>query len=109
MGFLAKATVYELDRIILPPLLPRLRNLPSAHIAAIVGLVTIVVSILFIAPFGKRQRLAPGIPIVGGSDKASIKKNRTRFIHDGMAMLAEGYQKVRNLCQTRQVRTLILR
>lgn len=42
----------------------------------------------------KRQKLVPGIPIVGGKDKASIIKNRQRFIHDSKAMLEEGYQKV---------------
>ncbi|KAH6674969.1 putative cytochrome P450 [Halenospora varia] len=44
-------------------------------------------------PVSKHQRLVPSIPIVGGSDKESIKKNRLRFIHDGKSMLEEGYKK----------------
>ncbi|KAI0550324.1 putative cytochrome P450 [Xylaria curta] len=52
-----------------------------------------VIGILLYSAAEKRQRLAPGVPIVGGSDKASIKRNRTRFIHDGKAMLVEGYKK----------------
>lgn len=43
----------------------------------------------------KRQRLVPGIPIVGGEDRSSVKKSRIRFVHDGKNMLAEGYKKVR--------------
>ena len=43
----------------------------------------------------KRQRLVPGIPIVGGEDISSVKTNRVRFIHDGKDMLTEGYKKVR--------------
>ncbi|KAJ5674732.1 cytochrome P450 [Penicillium maclennaniae] len=43
--------------------------------------------------FQKRQRIVPGIPIVGGEDRSSVKKNRIRFIHDGKNMLAEGYKK----------------
>ncbi|KAI1818685.1 putative cytochrome P450 [Poronia punctata] len=93
MGSFAKAALHDLHGMIVPPLLPRLRNLSPNHVAAIFGLVTIIIAVLLIVPFGKRQRLAPGIPIVGGSDKESIKKNRQRFIHDGMAMLAEGYEK----------------
>jgi hypothetical protein len=42
----------------------------------------------------KRQRLVPGVPIVGGDDRQSIQKNRIRFIHDGKSMLEEGYKKV---------------
>ncbi|KAJ2998234.1 hypothetical protein NUW58_g387 [Xylaria curta] len=83
----------ELDRIIFPPLLPQLQNLSSIHVAAILGLVTIAIGIVSVVASGRRQRLALGIPIVGGSDKASIKKNRIRFVHDGMAMLSEGYEK----------------
>jgi len=42
-----------------------------------------------------KQRLVPGIPIVGGSGIDNIKKNRKRFIHDGKSMLDEGYREVR--------------
>ena len=43
----------------------------------------------------KQQKLVPGIPVVGGNDRASIMKNRQRFVHDSKAMLEEGYQKVK--------------
>lgn len=45
----------------------------------------------------KRQRLVPGIPIVGGDDRQSIQKSRIRFIHDGKSMLEEGYEKVQGV------------
>lgn len=51
--------------------------------------------LLYFQSVSKHQRLVPSIPIVGGSDKESIKKNRLRFIHDGKSMLEEGYKKVR--------------
>lgn len=54
----------------------------------------VLISCLMVASSKKRQRLAPNIPVVGGSDKKSILKNRRRFIHDGMSMLAEGYEQV---------------
>ena len=44
--------------------------------------------------FSKHQRLIPGIPIVGGDSQQDIKNSRIRFIHDGKAMLEEGYKKV---------------
>ena len=43
----------------------------------------------------KKQRLVPGIPIVGGNSSQDVKRNRTRFVHDGKAMLDEGYRQVR--------------
>lgn len=51
--------------------------------------------LLYRLSFQKRQRLVPGIPIVGGEDRSSVKENRIRFIHDGKNMLTEGYKKVR--------------
>jgi len=42
----------------------------------------------------KKQRLVPGVPIVGGTDKESILQSRIRFIHDGKNMLQEGYSQV---------------
>ena len=49
---------------------------------------------LFLQNGGSKQRLVPGIPVVGGSDRESIKKQRKRFIHDSKAMIIEGYKKV---------------
>ena len=43
----------------------------------------------------RRQRLVSDIPIVGGSDGQCVKENRKRFIHDGKAMIEEGYRQVR--------------
>lgn len=43
-----------------------------------------------------RQRHLPGVPIVGGSDPASIAKSRERFVHDGKNMLTEGYKNNKN-------------
>lgn len=48
----------------------------------------------FLQNGGRKQRLVPGIPVVGGSDRESIKKQRKRFIHDSKAMITEGYKKV---------------
>lgn len=57
--------------------------------------ITTVLGVLFIAAIfwvsKPHQRLIPGVPIVGGKDAASIKKNRLRFVHDSMRMLQEGY------------------
>ncbi|KAK3177962.1 hypothetical protein OEA41_000094 [Lepraria neglecta] len=60
-------------------------------------LTVIVVGLLFVTlpQRPKRQKLAPGIPIVGGSDIQHVKQNRKRFIHDGKSMLAEGYRKTK--------------
>lgn len=43
----------------------------------------------------KKQELVPGIPIVGGNNSQDLKRNRKRFVHDGKAMLDEGYRQVR--------------
>ena len=62
------------------------------------GYVTVIlVGLLFVtvSQRPKKQKLAPGILIVGGSDVQDVKQNRKRFIHDGKSMLAEGYRKVR--------------
>ncbi|KAK2616584.1 hypothetical protein QQS21_000407 [Conoideocrella luteorostrata] len=59
---------------------------------AALGIVAIFIITNLLTP---KQRYVPGVPIIGGSDKASIKKNRIRFIHDGMNMLKEGYEKTK--------------
>lgn len=62
----------------------------SGYLAIIlVGLLLATVS-----PSSKKQKLAPGVPVVGGGDLEQVKQNRKRFIHDGKAMLAEGYRQV---------------
>lgn len=44
--------------------------------------------------FNRKQVYAPGVPIYGGSDNVSLKKNRMRFVHDSKRMLLEGYWQV---------------
>lgn len=84
--------------VLMPPASPAplLVGTTSIGKSGLIAIVALLIGLFFFNPFVKhqRQRLVPGIPIVGGSDKAAIKKSRTRFIHDGMAMLAEGYQQV---------------
>lgn len=41
------------------------------------------------------QKLAPGIMVVGGHEKQSIRANRERFRENAKEMLEEGYRKVR--------------
>lgn len=55
---------------------------------------SIILVIVYVQATAKKQRLLQGVPVVGGSDPASIKASRKRFIHDSRAMLTEGYQKV---------------
>ena len=55
----------------------------------------IILILVATSNFSRKQRLAPGVPIVGGNNARCIKENRTRFIHDGKAMLEEGYRQVR--------------
>lgn len=41
------------------------------------------------------QKLAPGIMVVGGNEKQTIRTNRERFRENAKEMLEEGYRKVR--------------
>lgn len=68
-------------------------DVKGSHIVWVVfaiAALSIVVSQLSSA----KQRYVPGVPIVGGADKASIKQNRLRFVGDSMSMLKQGYQDV---------------
>lgn len=56
------------------------------------GIVFAVICISWI--FNRKQIYAPGVPIYGGSDDVSLKKNRMRFVHDSKSMLLEGYWQV---------------
>ncbi|KAF2764143.1 putative cytochrome P450 [Teratosphaeria nubilosa] len=40
-----------------------------------------------------RQRLVPGVRIVGGSSKEEIRQNRTRFASQGKDMILKGYEE----------------
>ena len=44
--------------------------------------------------YSQRQRLAPGVPIIGVDEKGSVKAARKRFLHDAKGLLNEGYAKV---------------
>lgn len=44
---------------------------------------------------GRTQKLAPGVMVVGGSGKQTIRANRERFRENAKEMLEEGYRKVR--------------
>lgn len=63
------------------------------HIVVAVFVIA-VLSIISSQLTSMKQRYVPGVPIVGGDDKASIKKNRLRFVNDSMNMLKEGYEAV---------------
>ncbi|KAH7028636.1 putative cytochrome P450 [Macrophomina phaseolina] len=43
----------------------------------------------------RRQRLVPGVPIVGGNSAKALAESRKRFYHDSKAMLLEGYKQSR--------------
>lgn len=56
------------------------------------GIVFAIICLSWI--FNRKQVYAPGVPIYGGSDDVSLKKNRMRFVHDSKSMLLEGYWQV---------------
>lgn len=56
------------------------------------GIVFAVICLSWI--LNRKQIYAPGVPIYGGSDDVSLKKNRMRFVHDSKSMLLEGYWQV---------------
>lgn len=92
MGVLSDLPFQSSLDVIFPPAFLE----PYPKINPYVALITIVGLILIIL-YGqskKHQRIVPGIPIVGGSDKESVLRNRKRFVHDGKSMLLEGYGKV---------------
>lgn len=60
--------------------------------ALVGGILFAVICISWI--FNRKQVYAPGVPIYGGSDDVSLKKNRMRFVHDSKSMLLEGYWQV---------------
>jgi hypothetical protein len=62
---------------------------------AILFLACLIIAIQSIAAFNAKQRLAPDVLVVGGNSKDDIKKNRSRFVHDGKSMVLEGYKMVR--------------
>lgn len=65
---------------------------------ATVYLVLSIALALFLYGFKRNggQRLAPGIMVVGGGEKETIRANRERFRENAKEMLEEGYMKVRD-------------
>lgn len=66
-------------------------NRATIYVALLIGF------ILLISSFkpGGTQKLAPGIMVVGGNEKQTIRANRERFRENAKEMLEEGYRKVR--------------
>ena len=64
---------------------------------ATVYVVLTLASILFLSGYTRSgtQKLAPGVMVVGGNGKQTIRANRERFREHAKEMLEEGYRKVR--------------
>lgn len=64
---------------------------------ATVYVVLSIALILLVLSFKRdgAQKLAPGIMVVGGSEKQTVRANRERFRENAKEMLEEGYRKVR--------------
>lgn len=67
---------------------------PFTLAPALIALIFLLVSTSAIQSYNNRQRLAPGIPIVGVDEKGSVKAARKRFLSDARGLLREGYEKV---------------
>ena len=92
MGILSELPLPTSVDLVLPPAMLKALTVVNQNLI-LIGLLTLTLITVF-GHFGKRQKIVPGIPIVGGKDKESVLKSRKRFVHDGKAMLLEGYQKV---------------
>lgn len=97
-AFLGLATVEALLTSPSPSRLSVLDSLGFLELRTKVpGYLTIIVLGLLLATVSnrpKKQKLAPGIPVVGGSGLQQVKESRKRFIHDGKSMIEEGYRQV---------------
>lgn len=63
----------------------------TIYVALLVGFTLLISSFRR----GGTQKLAPGIMVVGGNEKQTIRANRERFRENAKEMLEEGYRKVR--------------
>lgn len=61
---------------------------------SIVALLLVLAAIQSFALWTPKQRLVPGILIVGGSSKDEVRASRSRFVHNSRSMVLEGYEKV---------------
>ncbi|TDZ21202.1 Ent-kaurene oxidase [Colletotrichum orbiculare MAFF 240422] len=50
-------------------------------------------AVLLLCPKSTAQKYVENVPVIGGCDGDSIKKNRARFVHDSKSMLLEGYRQ----------------
>lgn len=66
-------------------------NRATVYVALLIAFTLLLSSI----KRGGTQKLAPGIMVVGGSEKQTIWANRERFRENAKEMLEEGYRKVR--------------
>ena len=92
MGILSEITRPTSIDLVIPPAVYKALTATNPYLVLTAILALTLVTVF--SQFKKRQKIVPGIPIIGGSDKESIQRNRKRFIHDGKAMLLEGYEKV---------------
>lgn len=67
---------------------------PFSLTPALIAVVFLLVSTSAFQSYSKRQRLAPGIPIIGVDKNGSVKEARKRFISDARGLLREGYEMV---------------
>ncbi|KAL8764502.1 MAG: hypothetical protein Q9194_007026, partial [Teloschistes cf. exilis] len=65
---------------------------PFSLTSALIVVVFFLVSSSAIQSYNKRQRLIPGVPIVGIDERGSVKAARKRFVHDAKGLLQEGYE-----------------
>lgn len=61
--------------------------------AIILFVVFVATTIIYLLSAQKRQRLVPGVRIVGGGSAKALVESRKRFYHDSKAMLLEGYRQ----------------
>lgn len=66
------------------------KSLDTHRISTLVLLASIVLAI-WLYSSSPKQRLVPGIPVIGGSSKNDRVRSRERFRHESKAMLTEGY------------------
>ncbi|KAI4279911.1 MAG: hypothetical protein L6R35_006004 [Caloplaca aegaea] len=65
---------------------------PFSLTPALIAVFFLLVTSSAYQSYSKRQRLAPGVPIVGLDKNGSVKAARKRFIPDARGLLREGYE-----------------
>ncbi len=60
------------------------------------ALSVVVTCVLSVVVFSnsKRQRMLPGVPVIGLDGTKTIRQAREQFRHDSKTLLLEGYRKV---------------